>query len=35
MEEAKTKEELVFNSNKKLENLNKEIEELKDKTSRL
>jgi DNA repair exonuclease SbcCD ATPase subunit len=35
IEEAKNKDELVGNTNKKLDQLNREIEELKDKTNRL
>jgi septal ring factor EnvC (AmiA/AmiB activator) len=35
IEEAKSKDELVGTTNKKLEQLNREIEELRDKTARL
>jgi septal ring factor EnvC (AmiA/AmiB activator) len=35
MEERKNKDEVVDSTNKKLEQLNREIEDLKDKTNRL
>ncbi len=35
IEEAKSKDELVGTTNKKLEQLNREIDELRDKTGRL